>query len=85
MQRHERRKERKQWPNETPLPRERHTQALDSLMQSHFLGTFIMLAKLKPDTFNMHGWANLAMQAYGMRDNATAQNREAMDGEAEGE
>ena len=49
-----------------------------------FFSTFIMQAKLKPNTFNIHGWANLAMQARAMREDATAQNREDMDGEAVG-
>ena len=35
--------------------------------------------------FNIHWWENLAMQARAMREDATAQNGEVMDGEAVGE
>ena len=35
--------------------------------------------------FNIHWWANLAMQARAMKEDVTVQNREDMDGEAMGE
>ena len=40
--------------------------------------------KGKNAMFNIHWWANLAMQARAMREDATAQNRKDMDGEAVG-
>ena len=37
--------------------------------------------KGKKAMFNIHWWENLAVQARAMREDATAQNREVMDGE----